>query len=101
MFFDNRGTAGCVDRRAVRAMHIFTPDEPENPEWNIVVSRDRLEAGETLADYLDKQLTEMPKALPRFRLLSNEEIAVNEVPARQLPASLYHLARYEVSNCVP
>lgn len=65
-------------------MNIFTPDESENPEWNIVVSRDKLGAGETLSDYLDKQLAEMPNALPRFRLQSDEEKTIDGTPAREV-----------------
>lgn len=65
-------------------MNIFTPDETENPEWNIVVSRDKLSAGETLSDYLDKQLAEMPQALPRFRLQSDEETTIDGVRAREV-----------------
>lgn len=65
-------------------MNIFTPDESENPEWNIVVSRDKLDAGETLSDYLNKQLGEMPKALPRFRLQSDEEKTIDGIPAREV-----------------
>lgn len=84
LYHINEGTVELPDEWADRTMHIFTPDESENPDWNIVVSRDKLEEGDTLSGYLEKQLAEMPKALPRFRLISNEEIAVNDVPAREV-----------------
>jgi hypothetical protein len=84
LYHINEGTFELPDAWVDRTMHIFTPDDTETPDWNIVVSRDKLEAGETLSGYLDKQLAEMPKALSRFRLISNEEIAVGDIPARQV-----------------
>jgi hypothetical protein len=84
LYHINEGTFDLPDDWSDRSMNIFTPDESENPEWNIVVSRDKLAEDVTLTDYLENQLTEMPKALPRFRLISNEEIAINDVPAREV-----------------
>lgn len=80
----NEGAIDLPDDWADRSMNVFTPDESENPEWNIVVSRDKLEEGETLDGYLEKQLEEMPKALPRFRLQSNEETRLDDFPARRV-----------------
>lgn len=87
LYHINEGTFDLPGDWADRTMHIFTPDESENPDWNIVVSRDKLEDGETLSAYLEKQLADMPKVLPRFRLVSNEEIAVNDIPARRVVAT--------------
>ena len=84
LYHINEGTFDLPDDWADRSMNIFTPDESENPEWNIVISRDKLESGETLDEYLNKQLEEMPKALPRFRVETNEEISVNNYPARRV-----------------
>ena len=84
LYHINEGTIELPDEWIDRTMNVFTPDTSENPEWNIVVSRDKLDEGETLGDYLDKQLAEMPKALPRFRVQSNEEITVNDYPARKV-----------------
>jgi len=84
LYHINEGVLDLPDDWTDRSMNIFTPDESENPEWNIVVSRDKLAVGETLAGYLEKQLAEMPKALPRFRLISDEEITINDVPAREV-----------------
>lgn len=84
LYHINEGVLDLPDKWSDRTMNIFTPDETENPEWNIVVSRDRLGEGETLSDYLDKQLAEMPQALPRFRLQSDEETIVDGTPAREV-----------------
>jgi hypothetical protein len=84
LYHINEGTFDLPDDWTDRSMNIFTPDESENPEWNIVVSRDKLAADVTLTGYLDNQLSEMPKALPRFRLISNEEVVINDVPAREV-----------------
>ena len=80
----NEGTIELPDAWTDRTMNVFTPDESENPEWNIVVSRDKLDEGETLDAYLDKQLKEMPKVLSRFQVKSNEEIEVNGYSARKV-----------------
>ncbi len=84
LYHINEGVLDLPDNWSDRTMNIFTPDESENPEWNIVVSRDKLGAGETLSDYLDKQLAEMPNALPRFRLQSDEEKTIDGTPAREV-----------------
>lgn len=84
LYHINEGTFELPEDWTDRSMNIFTPDESENPEWNIVVSRDKLAEDETLAGYLEKQIAEMPKALPRFRLISDEEVVVNDVPAREV-----------------
>ncbi|MDQ2746658.1 MAG: DUF1795 domain-containing protein [Acidobacteriota bacterium] len=84
LYHINEGTFDLPDEWMDRSMNIFTPDASDTPEWNIVVSRDKLDEGETLEDYLEKQLEEMPKALPRFQLKSNEEITVDDYPARKV-----------------
>lgn len=84
LYHINEGTFELPDAWSDRSMNVFTPDESENPEWNIVVSRDKLDEGETLDDYLGKQIEELPKALPRFQVQSNEEITVNDYPARRV-----------------
>ncbi len=83
----NEGTFDLPDNWTDRSMNIFTPDESENPEWNIVISRDKLNEGENLEDYLSAQLEEMPKALPRFRLILEEEIEINEFAGRKVISS--------------
>lgn len=65
-------------------MNIFTPDDSENPDWNIVISRDVLKESESLSDYVSEQLKEMPKALPRFQLISEEDIKVNNSPGKKI-----------------
>jgi len=87
LYHINEGTIDLPDDWTDRSMNIFTPDESENPEWNIVVSRDKLGEGETLDGYLEKQLEEMPKALPRFRLQSNEETTLHDFPARRVEST--------------
>ena len=77
LYHINEGTFDLPDDWSDRSMNIFTPDESENPEWNIVISRDKLKEGETLEDYVSTQLEEMPKALPRFRLVSEEKVEIN------------------------
>lgn len=84
LYHINEGTFDLPDDWTDRSMNIFTPDESENPEWNIVVSRDKLAEDETLAGYLEKQLAEMPKVLPRFRLISDEQVVINDVTAREV-----------------
>lgn len=84
LYHINEGTFELPDDWSDRSMNIFTPDESENPEWNIVVSRDKLDEDENLNAYLEKQLAEMPKALPRFRLQSDEETTVDGFPARKI-----------------
>ena len=80
----NEGSFELPDAWADRSMNIFAPDESINPEWNIVVSRDKLDEDETLSGYVEKQLAEMPKALPRFRLLVDDETVVNQMTGREI-----------------
>lgn len=87
LYFINEGTIDLPDDWTDRSMNIFTPDASENPEWNIVVSRDVLKEGENLSDYISGQLEEMPKALPRFRLISEEEVQVNDFTGRRIIAT--------------
>lgn len=82
LYHINEGTFDLPDDWTDRSMNIFTPDESENPEWNIVISRDKLKEGETLEDYVSAQLEEMPKALPRFRLVSEEKVEINNFPGK-------------------
>jgi len=84
LYHINEGTFDLPDEWSDRSMNIFTPDESENPEWNIVISRDKLKEGENLADYISEQLEEMPKALPRFQLLSEEEVQVNDFTGNKI-----------------
>ncbi len=84
LYHINEGTFELPDDWTDRSMNIFTPDESENPEWNIVISRDKLKEGETLKDYVSGQLEEMPKALPRFRLVSEKEVEINNFPGKEV-----------------
>lgn len=84
LYHINEGTFELPDDWTDRSMNIFTPDESENPEWNIVISRDKLKEGETLEEYVSGQLEEMPKALPRFRLVSEKETEINNIPGKEV-----------------
>lgn len=84
LYHINEGMIQLSDEWTDRTMNVFTPDESDNPEWNIVVSRDKLDASETLNGYLNKQIEEMPKVLPRFQVKSNEEIEINGFTARKV-----------------
>ncbi|APR86661.1 hypothetical protein A7982_12010 [Minicystis rosea] len=48
---------------------------------NLVMTRDTLRDGETLAQYADRQLTEMAKRLDAFELVGREDTAVGGSPA--------------------
>ncbi len=87
LYHINEGTFDLPDDWSDRSMNIFTPDESEKPEWNIVISRDALKEGENLEDYLSVQLTEMPKALPRFRVLLQQDIKVSDFPGKKVVAT--------------
>ena len=87
LYHINEGTFDLPDDWSDRSMNIFTPDASEKPEWNIVISRDTLKEGENLDDYLSVQLEEMPKALPRFRVISQEDIRVNDFPGKKVVAT--------------
>lgn len=84
LYHINEGTFDLPDAWVDRTMQIFAADDSESPEWNIVISRDKVGDGETVAAYVERQLAEMPKALPRFRLVSNEETTLDGLPAREI-----------------
>src|SRR5690348_7828556 len=51
---------------------------------NVVVTRDKLEPGENLAGYADRNLVELAQRLEKFALLKRSDITVSELPAIEL-----------------
>ncbi len=48
---------------------------------NVVLTRDTLQAGETVRSYADRQLTELAKRLDSFALTERKESTIGAVPA--------------------
>jgi hypothetical protein len=84
LYHINEGVFELPDDWVDRSMNIFTPDVSDEPEWNIVISRDVLKEDEDLADYMSSQLKEMPKALPRFKLISKDEVNINGFDGKKI-----------------
>lgn len=51
---------------------------------NVVMTRDTLKSGETLAQYTDKQLVDLAKQLTHFDLVGRKETTLGELPAVEL-----------------
>jgi len=51
---------------------------------NVVVTRDKLEPGENLASYADRNLVELAQRLEKFTLQKRSDITVSELPAIEL-----------------
>lgn len=51
---------------------------------NVVLTRDKLEPGENLASYADRNLVELAQRLEKFSLQKRADITVSELPAIEL-----------------
>jgi len=51
---------------------------------NVVLTRDKLEPGENLASYADRNLVELAQRLDKFSLQKRVDITVSELPAVEL-----------------
>ncbi len=51
---------------------------------NVVLTRDKLEPGENLASYADRNLVELAQRLEKFTLQKRSDITVSELPAIEL-----------------
>jgi hypothetical protein len=83
----NEGTFDLPAEWPDQTLNIFPADDSGAAEFNLVISRDPLTEGEDLAGYVERQLKEMAKALPRMRRLSNEETELDGEPARRVEVS--------------
>ncbi|MBC7796092.1 MAG: DUF1795 domain-containing protein [Pyrinomonadaceae bacterium] len=84
LYYINEGKFDLPDDWVDRTLHVFAPSDSPDAEWNIVVSRDEKPDGETLEDYVSRQLGEMPKALRQFKVMRDEETMLDGVPAREV-----------------
>jgi hypothetical protein len=57
------------------------PGRPGGVAANLVMTRDTLREGETLAQYADRQLAEMAKRVDAFALIRREETTLGGAPA--------------------
>jgi hypothetical protein len=83
----NEGTFDVPAEWPDQTLNIFPSDDSGASECNLVISRDPVMDGEDVAGYVERQLKEMGKALPRLRLLGNEELELDGEPARRVEVS--------------
>ena len=60
------------------------PVGSKQPSASFTITRDTLKGGQTLAEYVDKQLVDMAKSCPRFELLKRNDVTVDEESAIQV-----------------
>ncbi|HZF51748.1 MAG TPA: DcrB-related protein [Polyangiaceae bacterium] len=51
---------------------------------NVVLTRDKLEPGENLASYADRNLVELAQRLEKFSLVKRSDLTVSDLPAVEL-----------------
>ncbi len=68
-----------------KSIHVLScPAGAREPAASLSITRNSPDGASGLGDYIDKQLTQMTRLFPRFRLLSREEAAVDGQPAEHL-----------------
>ncbi len=70
------------DRSVAAFSAPIAPGKSAGP--NIVLTRDKLEPGENLASYADRNLVELAQRLEKFSLQKRLDITVSELPAIEL-----------------
>ncbi|MYN05085.1 DcrB-related protein [Pseudoduganella sp. DS3] len=70
-----------------KTMHMFVLNENGPSEFSLVISHADVPADETLADFGDRLLKEMGRALPRFQLRGMKDSQVGGSPAIELAYS--------------
>ena len=62
---------------------VVSPPATPNEQFasNLVITRDALKNGETLAGYVDRELTDLTKSLKRFALRERREATIGGIPA--------------------
>jgi hypothetical protein len=70
------------DRSVAAFSAPVAPGKTSGP--NVVLTRDKLEPGENLAGYADRNLVELAQRLDRFTLQKRSDITVSELPAIEL-----------------
>jgi len=68
---------GWVDQ----TINVF-PNSPSSPaDFSVVITRDNAYANETLQDYFERQIKQLPDSLPGFKELRRGELTVGEKKA--------------------
>jgi hypothetical protein len=70
------------DRTVAAFSAPLAPGKQSGP--NVVLTRDKLEPGENLASYADRNLVELAQRLEKFSLQKRLDITVSELPAIEL-----------------
>jgi hypothetical protein len=77
----HEGSVGLPAGFDDRTTNVFVPADPQN-QPNLSIARDRLGEGETLADYVDRQLGMLKARMPGHKLLgrTDERLGLHEPP---------------------
>lgn len=69
-----------------RSVAAFSAPLPPGKKYgpNVVLTRDKLEPGENLASYADRNLVELAQRLEKFALQKRSDITVSNLPAIEL-----------------
>jgi len=70
------------DRSVAAFSAPLAPGKTSGP--NVVLTRDKLEPGENLAAYADRNLVELAQRLERFTLQKRSDVTVSDLPAIEL-----------------
>jgi len=75
----HEGSVGLPAGFEDRTTNLFVPADPQS-QPNLSIARDRLAQGETLADYVDRQLGILQARMPGHKLLArtNERLGLHE-----------------------
>ncbi|WP_051304931.1 DcrB-related protein [Chitinilyticum litopenaei] len=65
--------------------NVFTLGTPQSATLNITITRDRLDSGEDLPSYVERQISKMSSHIKGYKLLDRQAIAIG---ADQLPGEL-------------
>lgn len=80
----NEGTLELPDNYTDQTMNVFPNSPSSGSDFSVVITRDVPLANEDLKSYFDKQLKQLPGALPGIKILRRGELTVGGLPALEV-----------------
>jgi len=81
IFHANEFVLNLPEQLKDRSVNVFSLTDEGPSEFSVVIARDKLKSGETLAGYVERQLQLLGQRAPLFRLHHEKQLVVDKQPA--------------------